>query len=86
MPQRTCNSKWNTVLPNNIVCVTKFDDSGAVCQGDSGGPLVVKFQKTFIQVAVVSSGDNFCNVDANPTIFTLIDDESLQWINIITQK
>ena len=73
-------------MPNNIVCVTKFDDSGAVCEGDSGGPLVVKFQKTFIQVAVVSSGDNFCNVDANPTIFTLIDDESLQWINIITQK
>ena len=73
-------------MPNNVVCVTKFDDSGAVCQGDSGGPLVVKFQRTFIQVAVVSSGDDFCSVDVNPTIFTLINDESLQWINMITQK
>ena len=74
-------------MPNNVVCVTKFDDSGAVCKGDSGGPLVVKFQKTFIQVAVVSSGDNFfCDSYARPTIFTLIDDESLQWINMITQK
>ena len=66
--------------------MTKFDNSGAVCQGDSGGPLVVKFQRTFIQVAVVSAGDDFCNIDSKPTIFTLLDDKNLQWINIITQK
>ena len=73
-------------MPNNIVCVTKFDDSGAVCEGDSGGPLVVKYQKTFIQVAVVSAGDMFCSINSNPTIMTPIDDESLKWIEIITQK
>ena len=74
-------------MPNNVVCVTKFDDSGAVCLGDSGGPLVVKYFKTFIQVAIVSAGDFFgCNIDANPTIFSTIDDESLQWIKLIIQK
>lgn len=74
-------------MPESIVCVTKFDDQGVVCEGDSGGPLVVKFQKTFIQVAIVSSGDQFCNNDARPTLFTLIDEESLEWINrLLTQK
>ena len=73
-------------MPNNVVCVTKFDDSGAVCKGDSGGPLVVKYFKTFIQVAVVSAGDHFCNIDASPTLFSTIDDESLQWIQINIQK
>ena len=74
-------------MPESIVCVTKFDDQGVVCKGDSGGPLVVKFQKTFIQVAIVSSGDQFCNNDARPTLFTLIDEESLEWINrLLTQK
>ena len=74
-------------MPDDTVCVTKFDNSGTVCRGDSGGPLVVKFQRTFIQVAIVSAGDApFCNIDSKPTIFKRLDDESLQWINIIIQK
>ena len=48
---------------------------------------MVKYFKTFIQVAVVSAGDIFgCNIDASPTIFSIIDDESLQWIKFIIQK
>ena len=45
-----------------------------------------QYFKTFIQVAVVSAGDPLCNIDASPTIFSTIDDESLQWIQINIQK
>ena len=61
--------------------MNRYDGLGSVCQGDSGGPLVtISPQGEFIQAAVVHAGVLFCREAAKPTLFTIINQERLEWI------
>ena len=66
----------------------RYDGGGAPCKGDSGGPLVtVSPAGEFIQIAVVSAGDPIgCGPQGLPTLFTILNEERLTWVQRIIDK
>ena len=57
------------------------------CQGDSGGPLVtVSPAGEFIQIGVVSAGDAICGPRGKPTLFTILNEDRLAWVQSVIDK
>ena len=58
-----------------------------MCQGDSGGPLVtVSPAGEFVQIGVVFAGDALCGPGGKPTLFTILNEDRLAWVQSVINK
>jgi len=84
VPQNECGIRWSFKVDKSFLCVNRFDGAGSVCQGDSGGPLVtVSPAGEFIQIGVVSAGDQICGPRGKPTLFTILNEDRLAWVQSV---
>ncbi|XP_055422444.1 serine protease 38 isoform X1 [Bubalus kerabau] len=66
------------ILPD-MLCAGNFKDMKTACEGDSGGPLVCEFNRTWVQIGVVSWGQG-CAYPMYPTVFARVSFFS-KWIH-----
>lgn len=76
---KACNYSYGNSLTSNMFCAGYKSGGKDSCQGDSGGPLVAKVNDNWVQIGIVSFGDE-CAAKNMPGVYTKVQKYS-EWIN-----
>ncbi|KAM4598243.1 transmembrane protease serine 9-like [Polymixia lowei] len=74
-----CNSDYNGIITDNMICAGLSEGGRDSCQGDSGGPLVGQKDSRWVQGGVVSFG-NGCALPGFPGVYARVS-QFQSWIN-----
>ncbi|EHB18114.1 Serine protease MPN2 [Heterocephalus glaber] len=85
VPQTLCRILYSypAILPN-MLCAGSLGTLRTVCEGDSGGPLVCEFNRTWVQIGIMSWGCG-CNEHVYPGVFARVSYFS-SWIRYHVER
>ncbi|KFO20095.1 Serine protease 38 [Fukomys damarensis] len=85
VPPTLCRILYSRpAIQPDMLCAGNLGNLNSVCEGDSGGPLVCEFNRTWVQIGIVSWGRG-CTEQVYPAVFARVSYFS-RWIRYYMER